>query len=350
MKMVSRTHRPNNSVTASYGGSKMTVEDNGSASTRPLDNEKQLTERRNFLKRVISSTVATAAVACLSMTMTPDKVNAYEQSYPIELESIAAGDGENSSNSLSKLKEERLSNKKAKVAATQSELRNDPLGLHSSFLSASFGPTVAGSLTWGLALWLATGSRSNPVVKPLGNALYDAQEETWLADRNDGYFAEPPAAFLALLLGVFVVLGVLADRAVYFLADGDADVSLALAGVSAIAGAVWEVGRLAAEEKAPTRREYEREALLSREFADFAARRLLVGTGSCHRSEVIRAFRRYNPKYRRADDERYPLPDIQIERLLRAWNRELGSRNEMSSAGFFAGITVDSAADAFAPR
>lgn len=326
------------------------MDDSDNISPLPLSDEEKLTERRHVLHGMISSIVATAAIAGFSMNTAPETAKAYEQSYPIELKSIPHGDIENSSNSLSKLKEERLSKKKAKVAATKSELLNDPLGLNQSPLSANFGLTIAGSLTWSLALWFATGSRSNPIVKPLGNVIYDEKKETWLTDRNDGYFAELPLAFTALLLLVFVFLGVLLDRAVYFLADGDAEVSLALAGVMAIGGAVWEVGRLAAEEKPPTRQEYERDALLSREFAEFASRRLVVGTGSCHRSEVISAFRRYNPKYRRADSEQYPLGDIEIERVLKTWNRKFGSRNEMSSAGFFAGITVDGAADAFAPR
>jgi len=135
----------------------------------------------------------------------------------------------------------------------------------------------------------------------------------------------------------------------YFLADGDAEVSLQLAGVSAISAGFWEVGRLAAREKAPTRQEYERDEMLASEFDDFAARRLVVGKGSCHRSDVISAFRRYNPKYRTADNESYPLGDLEIERLLRDWARRFAGV-EMSSAGFFNGVLVDGAADAFRPR
>ena len=55
--------------------------------------------------------------------------------------------------------------------------------------------------------------------------------------------------------------------------------------------------------------------------------------------------RRYNPKYRVADNEQYPLADIEIERILKAWNREFGSGNEMTSAGFVSGISVDGGAD-----
>ena len=175
--------------------------------------------------------------------------------------------------------------------------------------------------------------------------MYDEGKEDWLSDRNEGYFGELPVSFMAILSAVFVFLGVVLDRAVYFLADGDAEVSLQLAGVSLIGGAVWEVGRLAAKEKAPTREEYERDVVLYQEFEEFANKRLIVGRGSCHRSDVISAFRRYNPKYRVADNEQFPLVDIEIERILRVWNREFGSKSEMSSAGFFSGITVDGGAD-----
>ncbi|KAL7531443.1 hypothetical protein ACHAWF_003771, partial [Thalassiosira exigua] len=308
-----------------------------SGSSSP-DGEEQLHERRAFLSSMLATTAAgfTAAVASSSDESTA--ANAYEQAYPLELQSASLDEAETSSNSLTKLKEERIANKKAKVASTKSELRTDPLGLNQSPYSENFGPTVAGASAWALALWFAAGSRSNPLATPLANVLYDREEEPWLADRNEGYFAELPPTFAAILSAVFVFFGVVLDRAVYFLADGDAEVSLQLAGVSVIGGAVWEVGRLAAKEKPPTREEYERDVLLHEEFDEFAQKRIVVGRGSCHRSDVISAFRRYNPKYRTADNERFPLVDVEIERMLKRWNRQFGSGSEMSSAGFFAGI------------
>jgi len=314
--------------------------------------------RRQFLSSMLATTTAavvqsTTSTTTTTITVSPQPANAYEQAYPIELTSTPYGIPETSSNSLTKLQQERLSNKKAKVAQTKDELANDPLGVNQMFDSSSpttVGLAVSGATMWGLALWLVTGSRSNPVVTPVANLLYDEKEEQWLQDRNAGYFGDLPLSLMIILSALFICLGVLLDRAVYFLTEGDAAVSLQLAGVSVIGGAVWEVGRLAAKEKAPTRVEYEREVLLYQEFDEFASKRLIVGKGSCHRSDVIAAFRRYNPKYRVADSEKYPLADIEIERILRQWNRQFGSRSEMSSAGFFMGITVDGAADAFAPR
>ena len=70
-----------------------------------------------------------------------------------------------------------------------------------------------------------------------------------------------------------------------------------------------------------------------------------IRTLSPHHSPFIIFQRRYNPKYRVADNEQYPLADIEIERILKAWNREFGSGNEMTSAGFVSGISVDGGAD-----
>jgi len=338
-------------------------------------------------------TAATSAAVGFT-SISADPADAYERSYPIELRSTPTDETENSSNSLTKLNEERLATKRAFVDATRREMRNDPLGINPfSSSNVNFGETIAGASTWALALWFATGSRSNPIVTPLANALYkdegddvfEGEDEVgspdgvlrpmqqqrqqqqqqqqsmprrpnrnqWLTDRNDGYFSELPPSFMAILTIVYIFLGVLVDRSVYFfVADGDADVSLQLGGVCAIGGAFWEVGRLATMEKPVTRIEADRDVMLYDEFVDFASRRVIVGGPSCtcHRSDVVSAFRRFNPKYRRADDERYPLSDVEIERILKRWNREYGSGREMSSAGFFSGICIDGGADAFAPR
>lgn len=348
MDMQSSEHEPDNKAEVT---STCTDESDDNDDATLTQQQQQTYERRHFLHGMLatSAAVGVAAIATLQIT---DPANAYEQAYPLELQSTPYNEIETPSNSLTKLKEERLSQKKAKVASTQSELRTNPLGIYTSS-QENFGLTIAGASTWALALWFATGSRSNPLVTPLANSLYDEKDEEWLSDRNDGYFGELPLEFMAILSAVFVFCGVIVDRAVYFLADGDAEVSLQLAGVSVIGGAVWEVGRLAASEKAPTREEYDRDVTLYKEFDEFASKRLIVSTGrSCHRSDVIAAFRRFNPKYRVADNAQYPLADIEIERILKAWNRQFGSgpENEMTSAGFFKGISVDDEADVFAPR
>ena len=301
----------NNCQTAST-----TTMSEGDDETTQQEQKQQIYERRNFLHGMLATTAA-AASSSLSIPSTVEVANAYEQSYPLELQSITQDEVETSSNSITKLNQERITQKKLKVSATKNELRTDPLGIHqspSSSLSNNYILTIAGASTWALALWLASGSRSNPLVTPLANVLYgdvndsnenessssssvadssgkeEKQQQQWLTDRNDGYFGELPIEFMAILSAVFVFCGVIIDRMVYFLADGDAEVSFQLAGVSAISGAVWEVGRLATKEKAPTREEYDRDVTLYKEFEEFANKRIIIGRGSCHRSDVINAF------------------------------------------------------------
>jgi hypothetical protein len=87
------------------------------------------------------------------------------------------------------------------------------------------------------------------------------------------------------------------DRLVLLATEGDANVSLQLASVSLIAGGSLELGRIFSGEKNLTRQELDREMMLEREFDEFAEKRLVKG-GNCHRSEVVKAFRRYYAKVR----------------------------------------------------
>ena len=340
----------------------------------PEEQERRLFERRSFLSNMLSATAGAASVAVTAAATTAVAIatssqptaNAYEQTYPNELKStIDTNEVENSSNSLTKLTEERISKKRAFVDATKQELRNDPLGID-IFSNTNVITTIAGATTWSIALWFASGSSSNPLVTPVANVIYSNKDYTddetgttqsqnsWLTDRNEGYDSKIPLTLLTLLSIVYLLFGILIDRAVYFfVTDGDADVSLQLGGVCAITAAVYEIGRLAAKEKPVTRMEYDRDVELYDEFRDFASKRIIIKSTStsttCHRSDVISAFRRYNPKYRRADtsDTQYSLSDIEIERILKRWNREYGSGINMSSAGFFQGISIDNGADVF---
>jgi hypothetical protein len=216
----------------------------------------------------------------------------------------------------------------------------------------TLGPTYKplSALLWGSALWFVAGSRSNPVATPLANLVYrDKQDDGWLQDRNDGLFGDLPIPLLLLLALVFIGLGAATDTLlVNFLFDGDRNISLQLAGVSLIAAATLELGRIASGEKAPTREEADRDGLLEAEFTEFADKRLLVG-GNCHRSDVVAAFRRYYSKYRQVDSEDYPLTNLEIEGLLKAWTARL-PRVEMSSAGFYYGVQINKEADVFATR
>ena len=136
-------------------------------------------------------------------------------------------------------------------------------------------------------------------------------------------------------------MGFFVDRGLLFLADGNVNSVLQLGGVSLIGGASLELGRIASGDKKMTRDDYERECMLRDEFGEFAERRLIVGQGgSVHRSEVIQAFRRFNAKYR-VENEEYPLTDLEIERLVRIWNKMEGNREGVTSAGFLKNVKIN---------
>jgi hypothetical protein len=212
---------------------------------------------------------------------------------------------------------------------------------------------------WASALWLASGSRSNPIATPLANLLYDPSREPWLRDRNDGLFADLPPPVLAILAAVYAALGFAAHQLATALASAPAGeggggsgvgASLQLAAVCAIGASTLELGRVASGEKRLTRSESDRDDLLRSEFREFADSRLVVGgAGTCHRLDVVRAFRRYYGKYRVADSPEYPLGDVEIEQLLRSWSREQEFEIERSPSGFYTGVRIDTDADAFAP-
>lgn len=298
--------------------------------------EDQYQDRRKFMFALLTTTSAFGTWNEFSKS---SSANAFERSYPLELNfDDTKGD---TSRDLATIRDERIAAKKAQAKKTMDDLSSEPLNLRTT-------NDVLGSAVWAGALWLLSGSRSNPLVTPLANVLYDGKEEQWLKDRNEGLFSSLPPAFLLVLGLTFLMLGVLTDRAILFLTEGDTSVCLQLAGVSLIGGAALELGRIASGEKSKTRVDFDRDNQLEEEFAEFAEKRLKPG-GNCHRSEVVKAFRRYFAKYRQADDPDYPLADIEIERLLRDWNRKMGNE-DMSAAGFFTGIQINDQADVFVNR
>ena len=97
-----------------------------------------------------------------------------------------------------------------------------------------------------------------------------------------------------------------------------------------------------------TRDERDRAVQLNEEFDDFAEKRLIIG-GNCHRTDIVKSFRRYFGKYRQADSQEYPLTDLEIEKLVRFWNQKKNQgKAEMSSSGFYYGIQINTDADVFA--
>jgi len=193
------------------------------------------------------------------------------------------------------------------------------------------------------------GSRNSPIVTPLANIIYDQNDEKhiWLRDRNEGLFASPPLPFLFLLSFLFLCIGFFTQFSLLQLSEGDSVVCGQLAGVSVIGSGFFEIGRIANGEKRMTRNEKDRAVQLKEDFDKFAENRLRL-EGNCHRSDIVKAFRRYHAKYRQADSQEYPLTDLEIERLIRFWNQqENQGKAEMSSSGFYYGIQINKDADVF---
>jgi hypothetical protein len=268
-------------------------------------------------------------LGCLALTAFPHVANSYyERIYPKELQATDEGTMDNRQRRINQIYEQ------GKKDSLSSPLTRQPVA-----------SKILGSLLWGTALWLMSGSRSTPLATPVANMLYDETEESWLKDRNEGHFADLPLPLLMLLGVVFAILGVGVDALTVLVAGGDRRLSLELASIGIIGGAFLELGRVASGEKKLTRVESDREILLKKEFADFAANRLKPG-GNIHRNEVVAAFRRYYAKYRQPDNPTSPLTDLEIEQLLRSWSFH-NTNITMSSAGFFTGIQINRDADAF---
>ena len=287
--------------------------------------------RRRFVKSILS----TATIAATASQLV-DPASAFEKAYPVEL----GFDNGDTSRDLQAVREELYKRKKKSYEKGMNYAKNkNPLLFR--------GPKdILTCTVWGGALWLLTGYRSNPLVTPLANAIYDEQKQDWLKDRNDGLFASLPLPLFGVLLIVFFALGIATDRLILLVAEGNANTSLQLAGLSFIAGATLELGRIASGEKGPTRPEFDRSSLLRQEFDDFATKRLKLG-GNCHRSDVVRSFRRFYAKYRQVDSTQYPLTNLEIEKLLRDWNRSRGLMAEMTASGFYNGLSVNEQADVF---
>mmetsp|Transcript_24999 Transcript_24999/g.58995 ORF Transcript_24999/g.58995 Transcript_24999/m.58995 type:complete len:355 (+) Transcript_24999:127-1191(+) len=289
-------------------------------------------------KEALRSIFAAGTAGLLASTLSPSPSAAFDSTFPIELTDV---DDRNKVVTIG----QRSNSQQRKENAELTKIKMDQ-NLASFNLKNDFLP----SLTWGLALFFASGSRSNPLATPLANVIYDGKEEKWLEDRNAGLFSPLPLPFLVLLGFVFLILGTITQYVFLQLAEGDSGVCAQLAGVALINGGFFEFGRIASGEKRMTRDEKDRAVQLNDEFNEFAENRLKEG-GNCHRSDIVKSFRRYYAKYRQADSQEYPLTDLEIEKLLRFWNEKKNDgKAEMTSSGFYYGIQINTDADVFVAR
>ena len=321
-------------------------------------------KRRQFLHTLITSTTAAAIVT--SNTPTAEAANYY----PLEMESDVREEGITMNPKLSSSKS--TANRKAAVNIDiNNNNKNNAKNNIAKVIQPLSKKDVLPTFLWATALWLWTGSRSNPIVSPLAQTLYSSSQQEnndeeqqqssssapqWVQDRKDGYFTTLPVSF-SLLLGIlFLLFGTILQR-LLFLGGTDFDFNEQLAGVSVLSGAAFELGRIASGEKPITRQEFDRDIQLKTEFQQFANARLILNNsitntnsnqsikrgGSCHKSDVIASFRRYYPQYRTEDIN--VLSNIELEQIIQTWNRQQPGYEEMTNAGFFKNFQVNTEAD-----
>ena len=172
----------------------------------------------------------------LATTVSPLPSRAFDRDFPDEL----TDDDQDDDKAMGVLVGKRSNAQQRKREAIENKKKLDQN-------LASFSPKqdALPSLTWGLALFFASGSRSNPLARPLANLLYDPQKEKWLQDRNAGLFSPLPLEFLVLLGVLFVVLGTITQYTLLQLSGGDSGVIGQLAGVALINGGFFELARIA---------------------------------------------------------------------------------------------------------
>jgi len=298
-------------------------------------NGASLQNRKQALHFISSAFFATTA-GVLSSTISPSPSEAYDVDFPFEL--TDADDDKTVGLLIGKRSNVQQRKKEAEVAKKV---------MAQNLATFSAKKDLLPSATWGLALFFAAGSRSTPLATPLANMLYDETNEKWLQDRNAGLFSDLPLPFLLLLCFLFLIVGTIAQYTLLQLSEGDSVLIGQLAGVSLINAGFFEIGRIANGDKQMNRDEKDRAVLLNDEFDEFAEKRLKMG-GNCHRSDIVKSFRRYYAKYRQVDSKEYPLTDREIEILIRFWNKQKNlGKAEMSSSGFYYGIQVNTDADVF---
>ena len=83
-------------------------------------------------------------------------------------------------------------------------------------------------------------------------------------------------------------------------------------------------------------------------YAGIAAERIAL-EGSCHETDVIRAFRAFFPRYRFADmgasADGINLTDARVGELVKSWNVARGRPATRTSAGFWKGLSLVSRTD-----
>lgn len=228
-----RTHVPESPISVS-GQTVQTVDETvqNIADKECIGTTSGVQSRKQALRSM--STVVLAGL--VSSSIAPSRSNAYDASFPVELTDVDKNDEKNTGVLIGK----RSNAQQRKLQAEESKKILDK-----NLATFSVKKDLLPSATWGLALFFGSGSRSNPLVRPLANIIYDEKEEKWLQERNLGLFSSLPIEFLLLQGVIFFILGGLTEYTLLQLSDGDSGVCAQLAGVALINGGFFEIGRIA---------------------------------------------------------------------------------------------------------
>mmetsp|Transcript_22632 Transcript_22632/g.37390 ORF Transcript_22632/g.37390 Transcript_22632/m.37390 type:complete len:295 (+) Transcript_22632:67-951(+) len=226
-----------------------------------------------------------------------------------------------------------------------------PFPISSDIMFAPTGPSdFAAAFLLGIALFFGpdfilapAGLVSDKGIRPgyaaqriVGEFL--TPEEQWLKDRREGLAAKAPIIVTLPVFTLCVAVGLLLNR-LLLVALEDAQFVISAALCSCIGCGFLELIR----QPLPTREERDLGEKLRTEFLIFSTEKLAAG-GNCHERDIVRAFRAFYPRYRRADMSRtadgVSLPDDQIGDMLRSWNNKMGRPGVRTSTGYWKGISV----------
>ena len=165
---------------------------------------------------------------------------------------------------------------------------------------------------------LETARPSDWVLRQVGRALHGSDLDDPDFEASRSVYAATWAIFAASGASVALALNVLLGEATWSVSSG---IGLGLA------AGVYELGR-------PKRYNLDEKAELDaqwRDFQSFAEARLELA-GRCHISEIGRAFRRSNPRYRTPEQ----LSDKTLRSLVANW----APQAQRSSQGYYRGLSV----------
>ena len=190
-------------------------------------------------------------------------------------------------------------------------------------------------------LGLASPARLGYRTEALVGRVLPGQGGEWLEDRAGGYASEAPLPVRVATGALFAAAGFALERVLT--AASSEQAAFYLGASTTLWGSLYEVAR----PKLASRAEREQREVREADFIAFAEARLEAG-GSCHETEIVKAFRRYYPKYR----VNRGITDKEVYDLMRRWmsvprtqllpggaiSTEIVSAR--SPAGYYSGLSV----------